>query len=147
MAMFTHFLVPTDGSPLSAKATAAAIELARKTGARITVLSVAEPYPYSALSEGAFLPDQSEYEAKMRQIAQRAVEEVAAAARNAQVSCETRVAESFSPSEEITRAAEELGCDAIFMASHGRKGINRLFVGSETQKVLAHTNLPVMVFR
>jgi nucleotide-binding universal stress UspA family protein len=63
------------------------------------------------------------------------------------VPCETRVAESYSPSEEIVRLASELGCDAIFMASHGRKGINRLFVGSETQKVLAHTNLPVMVFR
>ena len=145
--MFTHFLVPTDGSPLSAKAVTAAVELAKKIGARLTVLSVAEPYPYSALSEGAFMPDQTEYEAKMRQVAQRAVENAAAVARAAQVSCETRVAESFSPSEEIARAAGELGCDAIFMASHGRKGINRLFVGSETQKVLAHTNLPVMVFR
>jgi nucleotide-binding universal stress UspA family protein len=145
--MFTHFLVPTDGSPLSAKAAQAAVELAQKTGARITVLSVAEPYPYSALGEGAFLPDQPEYEAKMRELAQRAVEAAAALARAANVSCETRIADGFSPSEEIVRLAGALGCDAIFMASHGRKGLNRLFVGSETQKVLAHTNLPVMVFR
>lgn len=145
--MFKHFLVPTDGSPLSAKAAQAAVELAKATGARLTVLSVAEPYPYSALSEGAFLPDQGLYEKQMQEHARRYVSDLAAMASGTGIVCETRVAHSFSPSEEIVRLATENGCDAIVMASHGRKGINRLFVGSETQKVLAHTNLPVMVIR
>jgi nucleotide-binding universal stress UspA family protein len=145
--MFKHLLVPTDGSPLSAKAAQAAVNFAREAGARITALSVAEPFPYSALSESAFLPDQSRYEQQMQDHARRHVNEVSELARAAGVPCETRVVLSFSPYEEIVRLADELGCDAIFMASHGRKGINRLFVGSETQKVLAHSTLPVMVFR
>lgn len=145
--MFKHLLVPTDGSPLSAKAVQAAISFAKEAGARITTVSVAEPFPYSALSESAFLPDQTRYEKQMQDHARRHVDEVAKLARDAGVPCETRVALSFSPYEEIVRLADELGCDAIFMASHGRKGVNRLFVGSETQKVLAHSTLPVMVFR
>ena len=145
--MFTHLLVPTDGSPLSAKAARAAIEFAKAVGARMTALSVAEPYPYSAMVESTYLPDQARYEKEMQDNAKRFVAEVAEMAGGAGVRCETRVALSFSPYEEITSVAKDLGCDAIFMASHGRKGINRLFVGSETQKVLAHTTLPVMVFR
>lgn len=145
--MFRHLLVPTDGSPLSVKAAQAAVNFAREVGARLTALSVAEPFPYSALSESAFLPDQTRFEKQMQDHARRYVEDVAELAAAAGVPCDTRVALSFSPYEEIVRTAEELGCDAVFMASHGRKGLNRLFVGSETQKVLAHTALPVMVFR
>ena len=145
--MFRHLLVPTDGSPLSAKAAQAAVNFAREVGARLTALSVAEPFPYSALSESAFLPDQVRFEKQMQDHARRYVDDVAELAAAAGVPCDTRVALSFSPYEEIVRTAEELGCDAVFMASHGRKGLNRLFVGSETQKVLAHTTLPVMVFR
>lgn len=145
--MFKHLLVPTDGSPLSDKAAQAAVNFAKESGAKITAVSVAEPFPYSAMSELSFLPDQARYETQMREHAQRYVEEIAELARVAGVPCETRVALSFSPYEEIVRLADELSCDVIFMASHGRKGINRLFVGSETQKVLAHSTLPVMVFR
>ena len=145
--MFRHLLVPTDGSPLSAKAAQAAVNFAREVGARVTALSVAEPFPYSALSESAFLPDQTRFEKQLQDHARRFVDDVAELAAAAGVPCDTRVALSFSPYEEIVRTAEELGCDAVFMASHGRKGLNRLFVGSETQKVLAHTALPVMVFR
>jgi len=145
--MFKHLLVPTDGSPLSARAAQAAVEFAKAVGARMTALSVAEPYPYSALAESAYLPDQGRYEKEMQAHARRFVTEVAELATAAGVPCDTRVGLSFSPYEEIVANAKEFGCDAIFMASHGRKGINRLFVGSETQKVLAHTTLPVMVFR
>jgi nucleotide-binding universal stress UspA family protein len=145
--MFKHLLVPTDGSPLSAKAARGAVEFAKAVGARITTLSVVEPYPYPALADSSYLPDQGRYEKEMQDDARRYVNEIADLAVAAGVQCDTRVALSFSPYEEITNAARDLGCDAIFMASHGRKGINRLFVGSETQKVLAHTTLPVMVYR
>src|SRR5687767_11129037 len=83
IAMFRHLLVPTDGSPLSGKAAQAAVGLAKEAGARITTVSVAEPFPYSALSESAFLPDQTRYEVQMREHAERYVGEVAELARAA----------------------------------------------------------------
>jgi len=145
--MFKKILVPTDGSPLSEKAITAAVEFARQTDGRIFGLSVAEPYPFTPLSEPAFTPDGNIYEAKMRELAQLHVQKIADAAQAAQVPCETTIALSFSPYEEIVKVANNSGCDVIFMASHGRKGLNKLFVGSETQKVLAHSTIPVMVFR
>jgi nucleotide-binding universal stress UspA family protein len=145
--MFKTILVPTDGSTLSDKAVQSAVEFARLNQGKIVALSVAEPYPYSALAEGAYLPEWGTYEKQAQELAQLHVKKVADAARAAQVPCETKIAISPSPYEEIVRAAEEYGCDAIFMASHGRKGLNRLFIGSETQKVLAHTTIPVLVLR
>jgi len=145
--MFKHLLVPTDGSLLSAKAARSAIEFAKAVGARITTLSVVEPYHYPALADSSYLPNQGRYEKEMQDDVRRYVNEIAGFAAAAGVPCDTRVGCSFSPYEEITNTAKDLGCDVIFMASHGRKGINRLLVGSETQKVLAHTTLPVMVYR
>ena len=145
--MFKKILVPTDGSPLSDKAINAAVEFARQMKGAIVGLSVAEPYPFSPLSEAAFKPDAGVYEEKTREMAQLNVQKIADAANAAQVPCETSVAMSFSPYEEIVNAVGTFGCDVIFMASHGRKGLNKLFVGSETQKVLAHSTIPVMVFR
>lgn len=145
--MFKKILVPTDGSPLAEKAVKAAIEFARSGGASIVAVSVAEPYPYSPIGETAFAPDLAEYEEKALEQAKRNVERVASAAQEASVPCETQTMQSFNPYEEIIKTAEKSGCDVIFMASHGRKGLNRLFVGSETQKVLAHSTLPVLVFR
>ncbi len=145
--MFKHLLVPTDGSPLSTKAVRAAIEFAKAVGGRITALSVAEPYPYSALAEAAYLPDQTRYEKEMQDHAQRFVKEVDEMASAAGVPCETRVGLSFSPYEEIVNTAKERGCDAIFMASHGRRGLEGLLLGSETLKVLAHGRIPVLVCR
>lgn len=146
--MFKTILVPTDGSSLSDKAIQFAVEFAGLHGGKIATVSVAEPYPqYAAFSETAFIPDSDIYEKQAQEFAQQHVQKVAAAAAAANVPCETRVALSFSPYEEIIKAAKEFQCDAIFMASHGRKGINKLFLGSETQKVLAHSTIPVLVFR
>lgn len=145
--MFKKILVPTDGSPLSDKAIGAAVEFAREMGGGIVGLSVAEPYPFTPLSETAFGRDGDIYEQRMRELAESNVQKIADAAKAANVSCETSIAMSFSPYEEIVNAAAKFGCDIIFMASHGRKGLNKLFVGSETQKVLAHSTIPVMVFR
>ncbi|WP_026076118.1 universal stress protein [Noviherbaspirillum massiliense] len=145
--MFRKILVPTDGSELSGKAIKAAVELAGKIDGSIVGLCVSEPYPYSPLSEGAIAGDAATYEARSRELAQRHVQKVKDAAAAANVPCEAMVAQSFSPFEEIIDVARNKGCDVIFMASHGRKGLNRLFIGSETQKVLAHSDIPVMVFR
>jgi len=145
--MFKTILLPTDGSALSVKAIDAAIEFAKINNSKIIGLCVAEPYPFSPLAENAGGSDYAVYEEKMRSLAQQHVEAIALAARNAQVPCETLVAQSFSPYEEIIHAVKKFNCDVIFMASHGRKGLNKLFLGSETQKVLAHTTIPVVVFR
>ena len=145
--MFKMILVPTDGSPLSDKAIDAAIEFSQMTGGKVIALSVAEPYPFSPLHESASAIEAANYDDQMRMRAQQFVAKIAAAAQDANVLCETCVALSFSPYEEIIRVAKKYECDVVFMASHGRKGLNKLFLGSETQKVLAHSTIPVLVFR
>lgn len=145
--MFKTILVPTDGSPLADQAIKAAIEFAQSNGGKIVGLSVAEPYPYAPLTDGTVTVDAHSYEAKMREMAQTHVQKIADAATAANVPCETCVRQSFSPYEEIISVANEYHCEIIFMSSHGRKGLSRLFVGSETQKVLAHSTIPVLVFR
>jgi nucleotide-binding universal stress UspA family protein len=144
--LFQTILVPTDGSPLSDKAIDAAIEFAKTIGGKIIGLSVAEPYPFPLLVAGPVI-DPAVFEENMRELARQHVQKIADAANNADVRCETLIAQSFNPHEEIINTAKKFGCDIIFMASHGRKGLNNLFVGSETQKVLAHSTIPVLVFR
>lgn len=145
--MFKTILVPTDGSLLSHKAIDAAIAFCQLAGGKIIGLSVAEPYPYSPLSESAMMVDANLYQEQMNRMAHLHVQKIADAALAGGVQYETQVAQSFNPSDEIVDIAQKRHCDVIFMASHGRKGLNKLFVGSETQKVLAHTTLPVLVFR
>lgn len=145
--MFKTILVPTDGSPLADKAINAAIEFAQTSGGKIIGLSVAEPYPYTPMTDGSVAVDANAYEDKMREMAHLHVQKIANAAQAANVPCEICVRQSFRPYEEIISVAISNKCDIIFMASHGRTGLSKLFVGSETQKVLAHTNIPVLVFR
>jgi len=145
--MFKTILVPTDGSALSDKAVATAIEFAQKSGAKIVGLSVAEPYPFAVLAEATASPEPGLYDRKMLELAKQHAQKIEDAARAAGVPCETVTAQSFAPYEEIVNTAKKFGCDVIFMASHGRRGLNKFFVGSETQRVLAHSTLPVMVLR
>lgn len=147
--MFKHILFPTDGSALSQQATARVLELARVHGGRVTAISVMQPFPFMTMSgdSGVVVPDAEVFEGQMARAAQDNVNRVVAAASAAGVPCEAIVANSPSPYHEIVAAAGKLGCDAIVMASHGRTGLNKLFLGSETQKVLAHTELPVLVLR
>ncbi|MGB6054493.1 MAG: universal stress protein [Burkholderiaceae bacterium] len=145
--MFKTILVPTDGSDLSAKAIDTAVDFAKASGGKIIGLSVAEPYPFTPLAEGAMAADPGIYEESMLAMARQNVQQIADAAAAAGVPCEVLATQSFSPSEEIVNTAKKYGCDAIFMSSHGRKGLSKLFVASETQKVLAHSTVPVLVLR
>lgn len=144
--MFKTILVPTDGSELADKAAQAAAEFAQDTHGKIIALAVAEPYPYSPLAEPAFLPDPAAYDKGVLELAETYVSKVKAAAEQAGVPCETYTMLSADPAKEIIATASRHGCDAVFMASHGRRGIQRLLLGSVTQKVLAHSTLPVVVF-
>lgn len=144
--MFTRILVPTDGSELSIKAARGAIQMAKHLNARIVGMTVVEPYAYTTLSE--YRPESAgEYEQGADAMARERLAPIESEAKAAGVAVETTVARSFSPFEAIIDIAKRRQCDAIFMASHGRKGLSAILLGSETQKVLTHSTIPVMVYR
>ena len=146
--MFKIILVPTDGSDLSLKAADIAIELAKATQGRIVAVSVADPFPQSLPSDGSSVTiDVEGHERHARAVAESHASRVASIAASAGIPCETKVALAYSPYLEIVNTAQREGCDLICIASHGRSGISKLLLGSETQKVLAHTALPVLVVR
>jgi nucleotide-binding universal stress UspA family protein len=145
--MYKSILVPTDGSPLSEQAAAAAIDFARLCGAEIVALSVAEPYPPVPAAEGAMVIDPGLETTEMLNFAQQCADQVAKAALAAGVRCTAVTAVSMTPYEEIIYTATKHQCDLIFMASHGRRGLSRLLAGSVTQQVLAYSTIPVMVLR
>lgn len=144
--MYQHILVPTDGSELTAKAVAAAIQLATQFGARLYALTVTEPYPYSPLAEAQPVAPQEFLDAEMR-LAQLRLKAVADAAARAGVTCEAVSVEGAQPWRAICDHAASNRVDLIVMASHGRGGIAGLLLGSETQKVLTHCAVPVLVVR
>lgn len=145
--MYKKILVPTDGSELSEQAVTAAIDFARLCGAEIVALSVAEPYPLIPAAEGAMVIDPGFETDTLQQMAKASVDKVAQAAKAAGIKCSTVTVFSMVPHEEIIRTAVQNGCDLIFMASHGRRGLSRLLAGSVTQNVLAYSSVPVMVLR
>jgi nucleotide-binding universal stress UspA family protein len=144
--MYQRILVPTDGSDITAKAVQTAIGLARKLGAQLFTISVKEPFPYSAISEMQPTPPQEFFDAQER-IAAGRVQQVVDAARVADLPCEAHTLEALHPWEAIVDHARLQGCDLIVMASHGRRGMASLLLGSETQKVLTHTTIPVLIVR
>jgi len=153
--MFKKILVPTDGSSLSEKAIDAAVKFAAGIDAKIVTISVADPYnPMPPIVEGVpldpnFYDEDTRriFEAQPQQIAKKNVQYVKDLADQLGVTCEMLTATSADPYEEIVKAVSTFDCDLIFMASHGRKGLNRLILGSETQKVIAYSTVPVLVYR
>ena len=147
--MFKHILVPTDGSPLSSDTVKRAIAIARETGAKITFFFAKPDYPVAFYGEGALIdpttPD------KFAEMAEKQAQEILAAheaaAKAEGVNSASLSSVSDIPYEAIIAAAETSGADLIFMASHGRRGFSGLLLGSETQKVLTHSKIPVLVYR
>ena len=147
--MYKHFLVATDGSKLSGKAVAHAISLAKRLKARVTAFYAAPPMPMPMYTEGVVFepPSKREYQEAIERDATRILDAVAARAKAAGVACGTDYAIGDAPWEAILAAAKKSRCDAIVMASHGRRGVAALLLGSETQKVLTHSKIPVIVVR
>jgi len=145
--MFQTILLPTDGSGLSERACKAGLEFAKINGSKVVVLSVAELYPLPMLPEASSAADLTFYEDTMKEAAKKNVASVSAMATAAGVPYETVTVQSFNPYEEIVDTAKKFDCDLIWMGSHGRKGMNRILLGSQAQKVLAHTELPVLIYR
>ena len=144
--MFTRILVPTDGSDITVKAAQTAIELARRMQAHLFFVGVKEPFPYSAISEMQPVPPQEFYDAQERIAASR-VKAVATMAEAAGVACSAHTVEALHPWEAILDHSKTQGCDLIVMASHGRRGVSALLIGSETTRVLVHCDLPVLVVK
>ena len=147
--MFKHILVPTDGSSLSAGTVARAVSFAKDTGARITFFYAQPDFPMPIYGEGALIdPTTPEQFAKSAASEAEAIlGKARSAAEAAGVACDSDTAVNEVPYEAIIDAADRHGCDLIFMASHGRRGIAGLLLGSETQKVLTHSKTPVLVYR
>jgi nucleotide-binding universal stress UspA family protein len=147
--MFKHILIPTDGSPVSAKAVKAGIAFAKKTGAKITGYYAIEPVPVRLYGEGYVADRQmvDEFERRARAMAKKQVDAVTRAAAKAGVRCDTLVETARTPYEGIIEAARKRRCDLILMASHGYRGFMRLTLGSVTDKVIQLSKTPVLVYR
>lgn len=147
--MFSHILVPTDGSPLSNKAVTAAVRLAKENSAKITFLNVQPEYTFPVMIDlpVSFDISQKEYQASATRRSMEILEHAKQAAGEAQVQADVQSVLYNQPWEAICKAAKTLGCDLVMMASHGRRGFDAVLLGSETQKVLTHTKVPVLVYR
>jgi nucleotide-binding universal stress UspA family protein len=148
--MYRNILVPTDGSRLSAKAAKAAVDLARQTGARITGVHVIPPYTPAAYADAmVYVPqmDPKEYRRITENEAKKALAAIDAQAKKAGVRSEGVMLVHAHAWEGILKTARTRKCDTIVMASHGRRGLTGLVLGSETNKVLTHSRIPVLVCR
>ena len=147
--MYTRILVTTDGSNLSKKAVTSAIQLAATCGAELIALKVVPRYP-QAYFEGSIPLSAEEISRVEKQWTESAQAQLAAIEKTAKaktVSIKTLTVKSDVVSDAIIAAAKKHKADLIVMASHGRKGIKRLLLGSETQQVLTHSHIPVLVLR
>ena len=147
--MYKNLLVATDGSKLSDKAVTHAIGLAQAVSAKITAFYAAPDYPLPAYADGVVYEPVSrkEYSKLAAADAEKILAGVASKASAAGVDATTAYTIAAAPWEAILAAAKKHKCDAIVMASHGRRGVAAMLLGSETQKVLTHSKLPVIVVR
>jgi nucleotide-binding universal stress UspA family protein len=148
--MYKHILVPTDGSPLSAKAVKQAVAFAKSVGAKITAIHVSQEYR-AMMDEGftvpAFATFKKRFEEQSAKYSNSLLDGVKSTAKAAGVECEGVAVVSDLPYEAIIKQAKKSKCDLIMMASHGRKGLQSILLGSETAKVLTHSSIPVLVVR
>ena len=148
--MFKHILVSTDGSKLSSKAIRTAVKLAAATSAKVTGVYVIAPFVAPAYGEGTmYLPAISpkRYKEITERGARKALAVVEIEARTAGTGYGSAMLTADNPWEGIIRTAKAKKCDLIVMASHGRRGLAGLLLGSETAKVLTHSKVPVLVCR
>jgi nucleotide-binding universal stress UspA family protein len=155
--MFKHILLPTDGSPLSEVAVKKGMQFAKSIGARVTGLYVIAPFRFLWRSDETVTPRpwvkseeggaKEQYEKDSQMQAQSYLSVISNAAKEQGVICDCVSETNAHPSAAIVEAAEKRGCDLIMMASHGRRGLQAVLIGSETTKVLTHTKIPVLVLR
>ena len=145
--MHRHILIPTDGSELSQNAIGYGIALAKSVNAKVTVLTVSTPFQIFAVEPGLVTDTPEQYVKRMATLAAKYLNVAKEAASAAGVICETMHLEHDQPYQAIIETAAQKSCDLIVMASHGRRGISAVVLGSETVKVLTHSAVPVLVVR
>jgi len=145
--MFKHILLPSDGSPLSEAAMRKGIQFAKTINARVTGFCVAPALRHFGFDADIGPEFKKQAAAAVQAEVAKNLLAIEKAAKEAGVPCETAQERSDQPYEAIIVAAQEKECDLIIMASHGRRGVQGLLLGSETQKVLTHSKIPVLVYR
>jgi len=145
--MFQNIMIPTDGSDLAAKAVEQGVLFAKEIGAKITAVTVTEPFHFLSVSPDQLEHTPIEYKKHAESHANKVLGDVSAAAKSAGVACDVLHVEHELVYRAIIEAAEARKCDLIVMASHGRRGVSAVVLGSETVKVLTHSKIPVLVYR
>lgn len=148
--MFKKILIPTDGSPLSAQAANKGVCLAREIGAEIVALYVTQPFAATVGFDGmaaAYAITDEDYDKTAADQAQKYIKAVLDRADTAGVKATGKVVSNFNVADGVVQAAEQEGCDLIFIGSHGRSGLSRLLLGSVTIKVLSLAKTAVLVYR
>ncbi len=149
--MYAHILIATDGSERSGKGVTAGLDLARAEKAKVTVLTVSEPFPaYDLGTQWGFFSDQQaidRYDADCAKIAEKVLAAAAADAAAAGVACETLHVPNSAPARAILETAKAAGCDLIVLTSHGRHGLERFLLGSQASRVVQNAETSVLVVR
>ncbi len=149
--MYNHILISTDGSDVAQKGVDHGLSLAKMLGSKVTIITVTEPFPYNMSAAGVgWIPGANEialYQEGQAEFAGKILARVKEAATKLGVDAETLHVPDARPAEAILDAAASAGCSLIVMASHGRRGLGRLLLGSQTSEVLAHSPIPVLVVR
>ena len=146
--MYKHILISTDGSDVAQKGVEQGLALAKATGARVTLITVTEAFPiYATAGAGWVSTEMANYDEIQKEHAERILARTKETADKLGVPNETLYVPNTQPAEAIIETAKSRGCDLIAMASHGRRGIGRLLLGSQTSEVLSHATVPVLVVR
>jgi nucleotide-binding universal stress UspA family protein len=145
--MYKHILIATDGSELAGKAVKAGLQLAKDLNAKVSAVTVTEPWTAYVTGEAAIALPIDELEKSIAESAARVLATVDMAAKEIGVDCKGLHVKEQYPAEGILECAKSLGCDLIVMASHGRRGLGRLLLGSAAVNVLTHTTTPVLIYR
>lgn len=147
--MFKKILIPTDGSPVAAKAVKAGLELAKEIGATVVAYYGLDPMPAPYYGDGYTVDARaiSDIERSARSAGEKVLAKIAQSAKTAGVSFTGLIDKPATPYDGIIAAAKKSKCDVIFMSSHGRRGLAGLVLGSVTNKVLSHSKIPVLVYR
>lgn len=151
MTSYKHILITTDGSELAQKGVASGLALAKALKAKVTVFTVTQPFPYAPyIGPDMWTPtaaDLEEFERLQNDSADKLLGSIVGEAKKLGVTAEPRKVAHEIAAEAIVQAAIAAGCDLIVMASHGRRGLSRLVLGSETAEVVSHSPMPVLVVR
>jgi nucleotide-binding universal stress UspA family protein len=145
--MYKHILIPTDGSELSKKAIQHGIALAKAVNAKIMAITVSTPFHTMAVEPGMVSDTSESYAKRIIEITTKYLDVVKSAAAASGVTCDVVHVEHEHPYQAIINTAKNNGCDLVVMASHGRRGVSAIVLGSETVKVLTHSAIPVLVYR